>query len=102
MFECIIVQHFKTILQASKKSKKSSDAVESSLTKMTDTLSAFMQNKNDAKQQQPSVEPPLKFAYIWQNLDHLFQKLDQQDVIDLNLKFITLTCEKLKAKPDGQ
>lgn len=87
-------------LQSSKKIKKSSNPVESSLTKLTDNLSDFMKHKGDT-QQQPS-EAPLKFAYIWHNLDSLFQQLDPQDVIDLNLKFITITCEMLKAKTLGQ
>lgn len=70
--------------------------VDSTLTKVTDTLSEFMQRKND-EQHQPA-QPSLKYAYIWQNLDNLFQQLDQQDVNDLNLKFMTLTCEKINAK----
>lgn len=69
---------------------------------MTDTLSEFMKRKNDSQQQsaQP-MKPELKFAYIWQNLDNLFQQLDQNDVNDLNLKFISLTCDKINTKARG-
>lgn len=58
-----------------------------------------MKRRNDVQQQPTSA--PLKYGYIWQNLDNLFQQLDQQDVNDLNLKFMTLTCEKISAKNVG-
>lgn len=85
--------------QAPNKGKRSSDAVESSLSKMTETLSAFMNRKAD-NQQQPvhPAQPSLEFMYIWQNLDNLFKQLDQNDVNDLNLKFMTMACEKINAK----
>lgn len=90
---------FRSLLQSGKKPKKSSDAVESSLTKITDTFTEYFKQKSDVQQQPAqSTQPSLKFAYIWTNLDNLFQQLDQKDVNDLNFKFITQTFEKINAK----
>lgn len=44
-------------------------------------------------------EPKLKYTYIWQNLDNLFQQInDQNEINELNLKFMQLTFEKLNKK----
>lgn len=37
----------------------------------------------------------LKFDYIWQNLDKLFQKLPADDVDELNVKFMQMAYEKI-------
>lgn len=74
--------------------------VEASISKMTDTLSEFMKREKAATPQ--SAPSTLKYTYIWQNLDNLFQQLDQEDVNDLNVKFLTQTCENINSKKHGQ
>lgn len=46
-------------------------------------------------QKKPEETQGLKFAYIWNNLDMLFQQMKQEDVNELNLKFIGLAFEKI-------
>lgn len=49
-------------------------------------------------QKKGEVDAPsaaLKFNYIWQNLDNLFQQMNQDSVNELNLKFMTLAMEKI-------
>jgi len=40
-------------------------------------------------------KPALQFEYIWQNLDKMFQKLPEEAVDELNVKFIQLAYEKI-------
>lgn len=41
-------------------------------------------------------EEPLKFLYIWQNLDRLFQKMTGADIDELNVEFINMAYAKIK------
>lgn len=68
---------------------------------MTESLSDFMDSRKTTAVQHPA-QSSFHFAYIWQNLDNLFQQLDQQDVNDLNLEFMKLTIAKISAKNLGQ
>lgn len=40
----------------------------------------------------------LMFHHIWLNLDKMFQKLSDEDVDELNAKFIQMVCDKLHKK----
>lgn len=51
----------------------------------------FGEKKSESEAHEHST---LKFKYIWQNLDNLFQQMSQEAVNELNLKFITLAMEK--------
>lgn len=83
-------------IQPSKKPKiKSPDPVESSFVDFSKSLTTYIGQKKDDGEAQST----LKFNYIWQNLDNLFQQMDQVDVNELNLKFITLAMEKINSKP---
>ncbi|XP_055918302.1 uncharacterized protein LOC129950384 [Eupeodes corollae] len=76
---------------ASKRGSNTPDALEASVSDLTKTLSTFVQQNSAASKSE------LKFEYIWKNLDVLFQKLSEDDVVDLNQQFITMTCEKIKS-----
>lgn len=41
------------------------------------------------------VKSALKFDYIWQNLDKLFQKMPDNAVDELNVKFMQMAFEKI-------
>lgn len=52
-------------------------------------------------QQKPNeaqTQGNFKYGYIWTNLDNLCQQLTQEEVNDLNLKFIGLALDKIKEK----
>lgn len=80
------------------KSKKSKfDAVENSLASMTKAFSSFVEKKAmDSSGPKTSAQPELKFIYIWQNLDQLFQQLPQADVNELNMMYMSQAYEKIK------
>lgn len=81
----------------SKSKKPKIDAVESSVIEMTKALSSYVSKKTtDSIVEQKPQKPELKFGYIWQNLDNLFQQLSQDDINELNLNFITQSCAKIK------
>lgn len=44
---------------------------------------------------------PLKFDYIWRNLDVFLQKLPPEDVDELNVKFIQMAYERVKRAADS-
>lgn len=62
--------------------------VETSMFEMAKSLTTFVGQKR-------ANEPGLKFAYIWNNLDNLFQQMTQDEVNELNFKFVTLAFEKI-------
>lgn len=65
----------------SKPKKQRVDAVENSVIEMTKALSSYVSKKNtDSIVEQKPQKPELKFGYIWQNLDNLFQQLSQDDI----------------------
>lgn len=81
----------------SKSKKTKVDSVENSFAQMTKVLSSFVEKKAaEPIVEQTPPQPGLKFGYIWQNLDNLFQQLPQADVNELNLKFMSLAYDKIK------
>lgn len=83
-------------LQASKK-RKTPDLAESSVIEMSKALSSYIGKKNESDGKK-ETNPTLKFGYIWQNLDNLFQQMAQEDVNELNLNFITMAVAKINDK----
>lgn len=64
---------------------------------MTKAFSNYVsQKKQDTEPMQKN--PNLKFLHIWQNLDNMLQQMSQEDVNELNMKFMTLAYEKLQKK----
>lgn len=63
---------------------------------MSKKLSTYFGEKNS--ESEAYAHPTLKFQYIWQNLDNLFEQMSQEAVNELNLKFITLAMEKVNNK----
>lgn len=63
---------------------------------MTKVFSSYV-NQKQGSEPTPK-QPDLKFAYIWQNLDNLFQQMSQEDVNELNLNFVTQAIERIKKK----
>lgn len=84
------------LIQASKK-RKTPDLVESSVVEMSRAFSNYVSQKKQGSEA-TQTQPSLKYNYIWQNLDNLFQQMSQEDVNELNLKFITQAFEKLQSK----
>lgn len=69
--------------------------MESSVVEMTKVLSSYVTQKKQGSEV-TQKQPDLKFSYIWQNLDNLLQQMSQEDVNDLNMKFMTLAFEKIQ------
>lgn len=76
------------MFQTSKK-RKAPDMVETSVVEMTKVLTEYVGQKKSEETQ------GLKFAYIWNNLDNLFKQMSQDDVNELNLRFISQAFEKI-------
>lgn len=72
--------------------------MENSVMEMTKVFSNYVTNKKDDSRVETVTQPTLKFNYIWQNLDHLFQQMTQDQVNDLNIKFMNLAFEKIQNK----
>lgn len=66
---------------------KKKDPLTESVFNMTKSISEFVTQRR--------ADEPLKFLYIWQNLDRLFQKISTEDVDALNVKFINMAYEKI-------
>lgn len=63
---------------------------------MSKTLSTYIGGKKS--ESEAHAHSTLKFNYIWQNLDNLFQQMSQEAVNELNLKFLSLAMEKVNNK----
>lgn len=67
------------------------------MVEITKAFSTYVsQKKQDSEPMQRKLD--LKFLHIWHNLDDMFQQMSQENVNELNLKFITLAYEKLQKK----
>lgn len=56
-----------------------------------ESISMFLKNKENAP------PPQLKHMHIWQHLDKLFERLDEDTILDLSHKFVTETYNAVKA-----
>lgn len=82
--------HVRFINQAFEKMQKESG-------KLAKTFFDYISQNNQQSTQAPA-QPILKFGYIWQYLDNHFQQMTQQDVNELNERFVTHAFEKMKEK----
>ncbi|KAG4077064.1 hypothetical protein HA402_016051 [Bradysia odoriphaga] len=57
--------------------------------------------KGVTQKQSCCEKSPLKFDYIWRNLDVFFHKLPPEDVDELNFKFIQMAYERVKKAKDS-
>lgn len=71
--------------------------MESSVVEMSKVLTNYMSTKKD-QSSTVTTSQPLKFDYIWRNLDQLFQQMSQDQVNDLNRQFMNLAFQKLEEK----
>lgn len=66
---------------------------------MSGALTNYLQAKPTEGLASGPNEPKLKYNYMWQNLDNLFQQInDQNEINELHQKFMQLTFEKLNKK----
>lgn len=68
-----------------------------------DTYAARTSTSIAAATQQPhqQIESVLKYAYVWQHLERLYQKLSDEAIDEMNIQFINQAYEKTKKKSDG-
>lgn len=77
---------FSSCLLSEQKDKK--DPLCESVCKMSESIT----NLIEQRQQQPQ----LKYLYMWQNLDRLFQKMSDNDVDELNMEYLRMAYAKIK------
>lgn len=46
--------------------------------------------------QQRQIEPGLKYTYVWQHLEKLYEKLNEEEIAEFNVQFINQVFEKTK------
>ncbi|XP_037046440.1 uncharacterized protein LOC119081541 [Bradysia coprophila] len=69
---------------------------------MVNMANSFKELTKEVTQKQGCCEKsPLKFDYIWRNLDVFFHKLPPEDVDELNFKFIQMAYERVKKARDS-
>lgn len=86
IFIYLFIVRFFYYLQA----KKKSDPLSDSIVNISNSISELVSNRQK--------EQTLKYSYIWQNLDHLFQKMSEEDVTDLNMEYMKMAYEKIPKK----
>lgn len=69
--------------------------MENSVVEMSKALTDYMTNKKPQGSVETASQPQLKFGYIWQHLDQLFQQMTHDQVNELNRKFVNMAFEKL-------
>lgn len=50
--------------------------------------------------QEPETQSPLKYAFVWQHLERLYEKLNDEEIDELNIKFINQAYEKTTKKSE--
>lgn len=58
------------------------------------SISTYFEKKCEEK----SPKDGLKHTHIWQQLEKMFEQLDEDTITDLNFKFISDTYNAIKAK----
>lgn len=76
--------------------------MENSVVEMYKALTHYMGSSKNQNCTETTSKSSLEFDYIWRNLDHLFHQMTQDQVNELNCKFMNMAFEKVKenSKPD--
>lgn len=73
--------------------RKNKDSLSNSIAELSKSICDMIAQRTSA--QHESNQPPLKFVNILQNLDNMFQQMEERDVYELNVKFVAMALDKM-------